>query len=66
MKSPESERGALVEKYLNLLKSGGNDYPMEQLKLAGVDLTQPETMNAVIEEFARLVDQLEVELNRIN
>ena len=65
-KAPESEKGKLVDKYLNLLKSGGNNYPMEQLKLAGVDLTQPETMNAVIEEFGRLVDQLEIELNRLN
>lgn len=66
MKAPENEKSGLVEKYLNLLKSGGNNYPMEQLKTAGVDLTQPETMNAVIEEFARLVDQLEIELNRLN
>lgn len=66
MKAPDSEKGELVEKYLTLLKSGGNNYPMEQLKLAGVDLTKPETMNAVIEEFARLVDKLEVELAKLN
>ena len=66
MKAPESEKGKLVDNYLNLLKSGGNNYPMEQLKLAGVDLTQPETMNAVIEEFGKLVDKLEIELNRLN
>jgi oligoendopeptidase F len=66
MKAPESEKGKLVENYLQLLKSGGNNYPMEQLKLAGVDLTQPETMNAVIEEFGKLVDKLEIELNRLN
>jgi len=66
MKAPESERGQIIENYLALLKSGGNNYPMEQLKLAGVDLTKPETMNAVIEEFGKLVDQLEIELNRIN
>ncbi len=66
MKAPESEKGELVENYLQLLKSGGNNYPMEQLKLAGVDLTQPETMNAVIEEFGKLVDKLEIELNRLN
>ena len=56
----------MTENYLNLLKSGGNNYPMEQLKLAGVDLTKPETMNAVIDEFGKLVDKLEVELNRLN
>jgi len=66
MKTPENEKGKLVDNYLQLLKSGGNNYPMEQLKLAGVDLTQPETMNAVIEEFGKLVDKLEIELNRLN
>ena len=66
MKAPESKRGEIVENYLELLKSGGNNYPMEQLKLAGVDLTKPETMNAVIEEFGKLVDKLEVELNKLN
>ena len=29
------------ERYLTLLRSGGNDYPMEQLKKAGVDLASP-------------------------
>lgn len=59
------EKEKVVENYLNLLKSGGNNYPMEQLKSAGVDLTKPETMNAVIDEFAKLVDKLEVELNKV-
>ncbi|MCB0747054.1 MAG: oligoendopeptidase F [Ignavibacteriae bacterium] len=65
-KATGSEKDKIVENYLNLLKSGGNNYPMEQLKLAGVDLTKPETMNAVIDEFGKLVDKLEIELNRLN
>src|SRR6266540_4275163 len=32
------------DRYLDLLRSGGNDYPMEQLKKAGVDLAQPDTV----------------------
>ncbi|MCB9248145.1 MAG: oligoendopeptidase F [Ignavibacteriales bacterium] len=66
MKATGSEKDKIVENYLNLLKSGGNNYPMEQLKLAGVDLTKHETMNAVIDEFGKLVDKLEIELNRLN
>lgn len=61
----ETEKATAKERYLNLLKSGGNDYPMEQLKKAGVDLTQPETVNAVITHFGKLVDQLELEINKI-
>ncbi|MCK9235956.1 MAG: oligoendopeptidase F [Acholeplasmataceae bacterium] len=48
-----------MEKYINLLKSGGSDYPVEQAKLAGADLTQKETFTAVIRRFNQLVDELE-------
>ena len=48
--------------YLTLLKSGGNDYPMEQLKKAGVDLAQPDTVRAVLEQLDDLVSRLEREL----
>ncbi len=50
------------ERYLTLLKSGGNDYPMEQLKKAGVDLAQPDTVRAVLEQLDDLVSRLEREL----
>jgi oligoendopeptidase F len=53
---------AARERYLTLLKSGGNDYPMEQLKKAGVDLTEPDTVRAVIEQLDGLVTRLEREL----
>ncbi len=49
-------------RYLTLLSSGGNDYPMEQLKKAGVDLAQPYTVRAVIEQLDDLVTRLEGEL----
>jgi oligoendopeptidase F len=49
-------------RYLTLLRSGGNDYPMEQLKKAGVDLSQPDTVRAVIEQLDDLVTRLEREL----
>jgi oligoendopeptidase F len=50
------------DRYLTLLGSGGNDYPMEQLKKAGVDLSQPDTVRAVIEQLDDLVTRLEREL----
>ncbi|HEU4936256.1 MAG TPA: oligoendopeptidase F [Vicinamibacterales bacterium] len=50
------------DRYLTLLRSGGNDYPMEQLKKAGVDLSQPDTVRAVIEQLDDLVTRLEGEL----
>jgi len=50
------------DRYLTLLRSGGNDYPMDQLKKAGVDLSQPDTVRAVIEQLDDLVTRLEREL----
>lgn len=57
----EVSRKAATERYLTLLKSGGNDYPMEQLKKAGVDLTQRGPVQAVIEQMDELVSRMEKE-----
>lgn len=62
--SAESRKAA-TDRYLTLLKSGGNDHPMEQLRKAGVDLTQPGPVKAVIEQLDRLVSQMEAEAARI-
>ncbi len=59
------ERRAAVERYLDLLKSGGSDYPMEQLRAAGVDLSNPEVIQAVVDQLDTLVGQLEEEINRL-
>jgi oligoendopeptidase F len=61
----DASRAAATERYLTLLKSGGNDYPMEQLKKAGVDLTQRETVQALVDQMDELVAQLEVEAAKI-
>jgi oligoendopeptidase F len=61
----ESARKAATERYLTLLKSGGNDYPMEQLKKAGVDLTRRETVQAVVDQMNELVSQMEAEAAKI-
>jgi len=56
------DRARAVDRYLNLLKSGGSDHPMEQLRRAGVDLGEPDTVQAVIQRFDSLVTRLEREL----
>lgn len=66
MEGPEGARRDAVERYLGLLRSGGNDYPMAQLARAGVDLTQVETVRAVVRQLDRLVDRLEEELHRLD
>jgi oligoendopeptidase F len=56
------ERDEAVNRYLNLLKAGGSDYPMKLLARAGVDLSQPDTVRAVSAELDALVARLEQEL----
>jgi oligoendopeptidase F len=63
MHGTDVERRQARERYLALLRSGGNDYPMEQLKKAGVDLSQPHTVGAVVEQLSGLVTRLERELS---
>ncbi len=45
--------------YLRFLSTGGSDYPLEELKIAGVDLTKPQTVAAAMEEFNSALSELE-------
>ncbi|SLM19892.1 Oligoendopeptidase F homolog [uncultured spirochete] len=44
--------------YLDFLKSGGSRFPIESLKLAGVDMSTPEPVEAACRRFAGDVEQL--------
>lgn len=46
-----------VESYLEFLKSGSSDYPLELLKKTGVDLTTPAPIENALHKFNELVDQ---------
>ena len=61
----EVSRAAAIERYLTLLRSGGNDHPMKQLQKAGVDLSQRETIQAVINQMEELVSRMEAEAAKI-
>ena len=45
--------------YLQFLSTGGSDYPLEELKIAGVDLTKPDTVAAAMAEFDAALSELE-------
>jgi oligoendopeptidase F len=59
---PEPQREAAVERYLTLLRAGGSDHPMALLQRAGIDLSQPEPVRAVVEQLDTLVTELELAL----
>ena len=44
--------------YLRFLTTGGSDYPLEELKIAGVDLTKPDTVRSALRVFDETVDEL--------
>lgn len=58
----EKEEG--VQRFLELLRAGGSDYPMNLLKRAGVDLSTPAPAEAVVKQLDRRVTQLEREIER--
>jgi oligoendopeptidase F len=45
--------------YLAFIKSGGSLYPLDALRMAGVDMSTPEPVEKTFAVLARLVDQLE-------
>ena len=47
------------EDYFKFLKSGGSRYPIESLRIAGVDMESAKPVQDALDEFAALVEQLE-------
>ena len=47
------------EDYFSFLKSGGSRFPIESLKMAGVDMSRPEPIQAACGTFGKLVKELE-------
>ncbi len=50
------------DRFLEMLHSGSNDYPIELLKKAGIDMTSPQPIYDTIEVFDGLIDELEAAL----
>ncbi len=65
MNGGETERADARARYLDLLRAGSHDYPMALLTRAGVDLSKPAAVQAVIHQLDGLVERLERELGAI-
>lgn len=48
-----------VNRYLEFLKGGGSDYPLNLLKKAGVDMTTPTPVNNALKVFEKTLDEFE-------
>ena len=51
--------------YLRFLTTGGSDYPMEELKIAGVDLSKPDTVRNALKVFASTLTEFEETLKAL-
>jgi len=48
-----------AERFLNLLRAGGSDYPYELYKRAGIDMATPAPYQALIARMNRIMDDIE-------
>jgi oligoendopeptidase F len=55
---------AAAEEYLSYLRSGSSLYPLDALKMAGVDMLSPEPIQIAFDDLAALVDRLDQLLNQ--
>ena len=56
------EGDSAVDRYKEFLKSGGSEFPLDQLRKAGVDMEKKEAVDEALHVFKDLVKQLEKEL----
>lgn len=48
-----------VDAYFTFLKDGAHHFPIEQLRMAGCDMTDPKTVDSALAVFGNLVDEIE-------
>ena len=54
-----NEGDSAVKRYVEFLKSGGSEFPLVQLKNAGVDMSKKESVDKALRVFAEQVDKLD-------
>lgn len=51
--------GGGAEEYLRFLSTGGSMYPIDELKIAGVDLTTPQPIESALKVFEKTIGEFE-------
>lgn len=49
-----------ANKYIEFLKSGGSTYPIEALKIAGMDMSKSEPIELAMKKFEKLLNEMEL------
>ena len=58
-----NKKGAL-KNYLKFLTTGGSMYPVDELKVAGVDINKPELIESAIKMFDETIEEFKSLLNK--
>ena len=58
-----SGREHALERYLSFLKTGGSMYPVDELKVAGVDICNPKVVESAIHMFDETIDEFKNLIN---
>ena len=56
VKRIENEGAAYVDKYIDFLKCGDSMSPIDSLRVAGIDMTDPAVISGAIEDFASAIE----------
>ena len=54
-----TNKGDAVKNYLSFLSAGSSMYPLDALKMAGVDLTSPDPVEKAFYFLAKVIDRLD-------
>ncbi len=55
----KNEGATAVDRYLNFLKAGSSDYPINILKSAGVNMNSPEPVQAISDRMNQVLNEME-------
>jgi len=55
VKRIETEGASYVGQYIDFLKCGGSMSPLDSLKVAGIDMSDPSVVDGAIEDFAACI-----------
>ena len=59
-----TEGKSAADAYIDFLRTGESDYPIELLKIAGVDMSGPEPIRKAMDKFNELLDEFEGLVNK--
>ena len=58
----EKQDAGARDRYINMLKAGGSDYPYNLYKNDGIDMASPAPYQALVARMNRIMDQIDADM----